>query len=136
VLKDPADIQKFGSAISYMKRYAYAAICGIAAGESDDDGSMATQPASYRAANTDQPQFAESLSKNEFISPKQFGLLKGKIKESGRPERETEICKKYGIPSLDKLPWKKMNEVLESLISNHQQASTDPQFTEVFDIPF
>lgn len=139
VLKDVNDIQKLGSAISYMKRYAYAAICGIATSEADDDGHTATNttPSSFRSEQNDTPPPGASLPKSDSISPKQFGLLKGKIKESGRPEREMEICRKYGIPSLDKLPWKKMQEVLDSFIGQPApQATLDPQFEEVMDLPF
>jgi hypothetical protein len=32
------DIQAFGSCVTYLRRYCIAALCGIAAGENDDDG--------------------------------------------------------------------------------------------------
>jgi hypothetical protein len=37
-LKDKTDLQKLGSAMSYLKRYNYASICGIGGNEIDDDG--------------------------------------------------------------------------------------------------
>lgn len=142
VLKDTTDIQKLGSAISYMKRYAYAAICGIATSEGDDDGHAVSSSrpqenghSSFQPQQNDGPPGA-AQPKSDSISPKQFGLLKGKIKESGRPERETEICRKYGIPSLDKLPWKKMQEVLDSFMGQQQPATMDQQYEEVMDLPF
>ena len=39
------DPQGLGSAITYMRRYALAAICGIVSSEDDDDGNHASQPA-------------------------------------------------------------------------------------------
>jgi hypothetical protein len=39
------DVQSMGSAITYLKRYAYAAIVGVTAADEDDDGESATTPA-------------------------------------------------------------------------------------------
>jgi ERF superfamily len=136
VLKDPSDIQKLGSAISYIKRYAYAAICGIATSDGDDDGS--THGSSYQPAQNNQPfvQPAQNGTevKPDTISIKQLGLLKGKLKESGNPLKEQEICRKYNIGSLAQLPWRKMNEVLENISSlqNPQPAQTDA-FADTFE---
>src|ERR1043165_1028011 len=145
LLKDPTDIQKFGSAISYMKRYAYAAICGIATAELDDDGNSngshsapaPTPVSSYRPQQNDQTGSTEV--KSDSISPKQFGYLRAKIKDTGNPNKELEICRRYAVPSLDKLPWRKMQEVLDSLTGMQQvpvPTSTTAQFEEVMDMPF
>lgn len=97
-LKDPTDIQKLGSAISYLKRYAYAAICGIATSEADDDGNDIS-----------------ASSAPETINPKQLGLLKAKI--GNRPEIEKKIVTQCQINSLDQLPWRRMNDILKWLDS-------------------
>lgn len=140
VLKDPSDIQKLGSAISYMKRYAYAAICGIATSDGDDDGSAPVS--SYRPAQNDQPFVNPAQNgtevKPDTISMKQLGLLKGKIKESGNPLKEQDICRKYNIGSLAQLPWRKMNEVLETLtVPQNSIVSQTDAFAESFEeVPF
>lgn len=95
-LKDPTDLQKLGSALSYLKRYAYAAICGIATSENDDDGNSNTGPAP-----------------TEYINDKQFALLRGRLK--GNSLREKAICEYYKISTLAELPWRKMQEVINRL---------------------
>lgn len=99
VLKDPYDIQKLGSAMSYLKRYAYASICGIATSESEDDGNSVSSDTETKSSDQ--------------ISAKQLGLLKMKI--AGKQDLERKICAHYKIDSLDQLPWKKMNEVVAIL---------------------
>ena len=96
VLKDPSDIQKLGSAMSYLKRYAYASMCGIATSENEDDGNTISSPVEQK--------------KSEFISAGQLGLLKARL--SDKKELEKKICTHYKISSLDQLPWKNMNEVV------------------------
>lgn len=39
------DPQGLGSAITYMRRYALASVCGIVSGDDDDDGNAASHPA-------------------------------------------------------------------------------------------
>lgn len=100
VLKDPTDVQKLGSVISYLKRYTYASICGIATSEGEDDGN---------SVSSEQPVQASS----DLISSKQLSLLR--IKLNGNKEREKKLCSYYQIDSLENLPWKKMSEVLSIL---------------------
>lgn len=107
-IKDNTDIQKLGSAISYMKRYAYAAICGIATGDEEDDGNTASSITSHAVTQNG----SKIEVKTDAISPKQLGLLLGKIKESGNPNLADLICKKYEISNLNQFPWRKFNEVL------------------------
>ena len=102
LLKDPTNVQSLGSAMSYMKRYAYASICGIATGDEEDDGNAAV-------SSSPAPQTVE---RTDLISPKQLGLLLGKIKESGNPQLQELICKRYEVPTLSQFPWRKFNEVL------------------------
>jgi hypothetical protein len=95
-LKDPSDIQKLGSAMSYLKRYAYASICGIATSENEDDGNSVSQPSESKPSDT--------------VSPKQLALLRARL--SDKKELEKKICTHYKISSLEQLPWKYMNEVV------------------------
>lgn len=97
ILKDPSDIQKLGSALSYLKRYAYASMCGIATSEGEDDGEYSRN------------ELVEQKP-SEYISSKQLGLLKAKI--GNKVELEKKICTYYQISSLELLPWRKMNEVV------------------------
>lgn len=52
------DPQAMGSAITYARRYAAAAICGVAPADDDDDGNEAARPTRQRAAVDDAPRKA------------------------------------------------------------------------------
>lgn len=92
-LKEKTDIQKLGSAISYLKRYEYAAICGIATSDSDDDGNSAV---------------IETI-----LTDKQLAYIRSLLK--GQEDRESKMCAHYGIDSLSKLPARCVQEVLNTL---------------------
>lgn len=106
-LKDQTDIQKFGSAVSYAKRYVYASICGIATSEGDDDGNGNSN--GNGSAVIPKPVNGTS----EFVSIAQLSKLRIMIQNNA--EVEKAICAKYGIESLEKLPWRRMNEVIAVL---------------------
>ncbi len=95
-LKDPTDVQKLGSVMSYLKRYSYAAICGIATSENDDDGN---------AVATEKPVDRASESQIDFIR----NLLKS------TPERMAKICNHYGIESIEHLSRFYASEVIKML---------------------
>ena len=105
MLKDPTDIQKLGSALSYLKRYTYASICGIATSEGDDDGNEISQPQAYNATS-------------DKISYKKVALLREKI--GTRKDIETKICDHYKITSLEQLDWRKFDEVMARLESRQE----------------
>ena len=92
-VKDKTDIQKFGSAMTYLKRYVYASICGIATSEHDEDGNDV---------------ITESL-----ISDKQVWLVRSFIK--GDVELENKICNHFGVTNLKDMPAKYVNQIIEKL---------------------
>jgi hypothetical protein len=96
-VKDKTDIQKFGSAITYLKRYMYASICGIATSEHDEDSNDVV----------DEP----------VISDKQVGLLRALIKDN--KILEDTICKHYNVQSLNQIPAGNMNQILDKLKSRN-----------------
>lgn len=118
-LKDPTDIQKLGSAISYLKRYVYASICGLAASEGEDDGnSIVASHSSQSFTPTATPPRQSTIAsdnKSDSISHKQLGLLKGKL--NGNGSLEMAVISKYKLESLAQLPWKHMQDVLKFIES-------------------
>lgn len=48
ILPTKPDIQALGSYITYLRRYSYAAICGIVASDEDDDGEVAMIPERHK----------------------------------------------------------------------------------------
>ena len=104
-LKDPTDIQKLGSAISYAKRYAYASICGLATSEGDDDGNSISE---VQVKQSHTPE-----SKSDYISSKQAWFLKQVMAKT--EGLEDKVLKAYGIASMEQFPWKKVKELKEKL---------------------
>lgn len=97
-VKDSTDIQKFGSAMTYLKRYVYASMCGISVSEYDGDGSDAVE---------------------QMISDKQVRLLK--VLTKGNKELEQTICTHYGVDSLSFIPARHMTQIVEKLKKNAEQ---------------
>jgi len=102
-LKDKTDIQKLGSAISYLKRYSYAAICGIATSDNDDDGNSV----SHEVAPMPMSQPTGKATEKQIAFIKQ--LLKGNI------EREAEYCIQYDVDSLAKLSFQDASTLISTL---------------------
>lgn len=102
-VKDPTDIQKFGSAMTYLKRYVYASICGISTSEYDADG-------------------LDMVVAEHTITDKQVGFLKALIK--GNRELEETICKHYHVDSLSQIPAKNMNQIVEKLKKNAESSTS------------
>ena len=95
-VKDSTDIQKFGSAMTYLRRYVYASICGISTSEYDGDGNDGAV--------------------EQVINDKQVGLLKVLVK--GNKGLEETICTHYGVDSFAHIPAKHMNQIVEKLKKN------------------
>lgn len=84
------DAQGYGSATTYARRYALAAMVGIA--PEDDDGNAASQPAQK------QPQAQNDTR----ITDAQFAEL---VTLSGQAQADTQaFCQYYKIPSIKDLP--------------------------------
>jgi hypothetical protein len=79
--------------MTYLKRYVYASICGIATSEHDDDG--------------------DSIVQESLISDKQVWLVRSYIK--GDVELEDKICKHYGVNNLKDMPAKYVNQIVDKL---------------------
>ena len=86
-----ADPQGVGSAVTYARRYALAAILGLVADE-DDDGNAAT----HNEAKNSLPAGATAVPK--LITQDQFNTLK-----LADPSLVDRILKKYGAVSIDEL---------------------------------
>jgi hypothetical protein len=85
------DIQSFGSYISYMKRYCYAAIVGIVTSDEDDDG----ESAMVRGQTQPQPQ-------GDVISKDQLALLDSEL--DGHKDIAQDILKKMNLKRLADMP--------------------------------
>ncbi len=103
-LKEKTDIQKLGAAITYSKRYEYAAICGIAMKDFDDDGnSNSTENTSDQA-----PQRPANL-----ITEKQEKYLNKLL--DGKTPLKAEICVEHGVTSIAQLSSRAASEAIKRL---------------------
>jgi len=97
-----ADVQSFGSYITYLKRYSYAAIVGITTGEEDDDGEAAVR-------NTSGPRQTYT-PRIELITPEQYDTLKEALEDTDR--LESSIKENLKIDSLEDMPKERYSAAL------------------------
>lgn len=101
-LKDKTNLQSLGSAISYLKRYQYGPLCGIAVSDEDDDGNSLSGQSNHEVASEKQIEFIKMLLKNA-------------------PEREAKICAHYKIDTIEQLPRNNASEVIKTLQSKAKE---------------
>ena len=93
------DMQGYGSAVTYARRYGLMSMSGIA--PEDDDGNAAA-----KAAPTEQ-------AKTRLLTPDQFIKLRDKIEAAGVPE--DKVIERYGAQSLQQFPAIKFEAAMKSL---------------------
>ena len=107
---DEMDVKSIGSAITYLRRYAFAAIVGLVADE-DDDGSAPNPPTSGTQAAA-QPQAERAPGK---ASDKQIKMLFAIWKNGGYEGKLSEwIATTFGC-GVDDLSVKAASEAIEML---------------------
>jgi hypothetical protein len=86
------DPQAMGSAITYARRYALAAICGVAPSDDDDDGEGAVErePVKVKAKQAAPP-------KRTFASPEAAGIALGKCVEQKHVDTWETVAKDSGF---------------------------------------
>lgn len=89
------DMQGYGSAVTYARRYGLMAMAGIA--PEDDDGTAAVA----------------SAPSKQTISSEQFVKLRDKIQEAGIDE--AKICETYGASSLEQFPLDRFASAMKRL---------------------
>lgn len=109
------DMQGYGSAVTYARRYGLMAMAGIA--PEDDDGNAAAKAA---------PKEVQT------VSPDQFIKLRDLAAEAGVDE-ET-VCAKVGAPSLEQFPANKLSGVIKGLEAKIKEAA--PAELEGDEIPY
>lgn len=106
------DMQSLGSAITYMRRYAYASLVGVVADDEDDDGEVAMRPSrSHLPAPT---SYTQKQAPTEKISIDQHDILQ-KAFES-RPDLAESLLSRGGYTSLADIPRDKFQSIHERLI--------------------
>lgn len=109
------DIQTFGSYLSSLKRYAYAAIVGVVTGDEDDDAEIAT----YK----ERKDFSEGKKLNHKYNPKEQSyetITKEQLEEiryeiGSHTDLAEEILEKMKIQSLADLPKSKFITAIQRI---------------------
>lgn len=89
------DAQGYGSAVTYARRYALAAVVGVC--PEDDDGNAASVPASRRDPDTVRRQETPAV-----ITEDQHAMIMTMAEKGGIGARE--ICDKAGVDAVKKMP--------------------------------
>lgn len=101
------DAQGVGSAITYCRRYALAAVAGIA--QEDDDANSAVG----HAPRQQQSQQQSAPAQPPRISKIQADRLRGALKVAGL--EEADWCESAHLPSLESLPASKFSGAMEHI---------------------
>jgi len=88
IMPSKPDVQSLGSYITYIRRYAYASICGIVASNEDDDGEVAMSPERYK--------------NNQLISPEQLKRIEIELEQM--PDIKKIILEGMKIKTLADIP--------------------------------
>lgn len=107
--------QAMGSAITYIKRYAYVSILGIALSDEDDDAEE-TRKIEERKEFKKQEKIEEP-KRVEKITPEQLDLLEHEIRFYPDIKKEVEegLKKKYNVQSLADMPKSIFNASIDKI---------------------
>ena len=109
------DLQTLGSYLTYLKRYAYAAIVGVVASDEDDDGEEAMVTARVKAEkgtelNTKYDPRAES---HELVSKDQIAEIEYEL--AAYPDIAGQLLEALRLQSIADLPKSKYRAVIEKI---------------------
>jgi hypothetical protein len=102
-------MQAMGSAITYARRYAYASMVGVVAGDEDDDGNRAS------GKKSENPKNGEAR-----ITQAQAKDILEQIMEFGEEELMENVLRHYNINSLAYLPAPKYKDLMKNLEAKKQ----------------
>jgi len=100
-----ADIQSYSSYVSYCKRIAYAAICGVVTSGEDDDGERAMQAHRQSIKNYTAPETT--------ITADQLEHLRQELESE--PELTKSILKAFNIEEMEELPKKHFMSIINRI---------------------
>lgn len=120
----PADAQKFGSLISYFRRYSYAAILGLV-NQDDEDGNVASGNEYQKTA----PPLAKAAPGKVVASTAQRKLIYALGAELGYSGDETKDIVKahFKLDSFTKLKMDQAKTCIESLQTKKVEKQNEPE---------
>lgn len=102
IVPPKTDIQSFGSYLTFLRRYAYAALIGVVTGEHDDDGEVAMVEARQIIAKGPSNKYNPKEQSFETVTKEQLEEMEYELQ--GCPDLAEEILDKMRIQSLADLP--------------------------------
>lgn len=108
------DIQSIGSAITYLRRYAYASLVGVVADDEDDDGEINMKPLRTQSnySINHAPKQVDNKSPDK-VSKDQLSMLERKL--IGMEDVKKSIFKRYGYESLEDVDKDKFELIYEGI---------------------
>jgi hypothetical protein len=105
-----SDVQSLGSYISYLKRYQYAAICGVLVSDEDDDGEAEMV---RQESKIPEPKAPPSYAK---ITTEQIEQLEHEL--DGYPGIASNMLAAYKVKTLNELPKSNFLSIIERIRTN------------------
>jgi hypothetical protein len=112
------DPQSLGSCITYLRRYAYAAIVGVYDGIEDDDGDKAShehEPIKVKVTPRPNDVVYQTVLSDDVITEKQMKYISYQIGTD--KELREEILKMYKISNLESIKKVDAQEIIEFIIA-------------------
>jgi hypothetical protein len=115
ILPSKPDVQSLASYITYLRRYSYAALCGIVASNEDDDGEVAVA--------TDRDTFAKGVALNTSYNPREESyttITKEQIQEAqyeldGHADIAQQVLEGLKIQSIADMPKSKFHIAMKRI---------------------
>lgn len=115
-------LQKLGSCLTYLRRYALAAIVGVAPDEDDDGNNMAGEPFPQQAVSgPSQQKNVQTATTYAKISPAQVKQLREVISSDYESELLKYFGNKVGAKSLEDIPAVNFNDIYKAAVKRMEK---------------
>lgn len=107
-----ADIQSFGSCVTYLRRYTYASLCGVVASNEDDDGEkvmVETRAIKAKKADFEKPDM--STRSFETLTKEQLEEIEYELE--GFEDIGENLLERWGLNSLADIPKAKFLPIIK-----------------------
>lgn len=107
------DIQSLGSAITYMRRYAYCSLVGVVTDDEDDDGEVAMKPLRQQPTAS-AAKFGAPSKQYETISKDELDMIQYEL--AAMPDLAENLLSRYGYESLADIPKVKFRSIYDRVL--------------------
>lgn len=116
-----ADPKKMGASITYMKRYAYAALLCLSA---DEDQDAADSNVKYENIKKEPSKSTTNFDPTKVATEKQIGFIRSLCDKNDA--LIDNVCKLAGVKDLIQIPMNKVNEVIAYITKSKKQKEDLP----------